>query len=124
VAGQILKTTFTNGVFPFSPFAHDPNDASGNFGFQRGESYTLRWPNNMNKHAKPCPADASAQHVLDMKEEAGEAIQGYIDSGSAAWIREAIITSEQHDERVYTVGESLYMSSVLSLKFVYTCAPF
>jgi hypothetical protein len=111
VAGQIIKTTFTNGVFPYSPFAHDPTDATGNFGLQRGNSYTLRWPANMNKHAKPCPADANTPHVIDMKLEAGDSIQGYIDSGSAAWIREAIVTSEQHDNRVYTVGEPLYMST-------------
>lgn len=111
VAGQIAKTTFTNGVFPYSPFAHDPTDPTGNFGMTPGTKYTLRWPANMNKHAKPCPGDADVQHVLDMKDAAGEAIQGYIDSGSASWIREAIITSEQHDSRVYTIGEPIFMST-------------
>lgn len=111
VAGQILKTTFRNGVFPYSPFAHDASDPTGNFGLTKGVKYTLRWPANMNKHAQPCPGDATTQHVLDMKIAAGDSIQGYIDSGSASWIREAIITSEQHDNRVYTVGEPLFMST-------------
>ncbi len=110
VAGQIEKLTFHNGVFPYSPFAHDPS-AAANFGFTQGTKYTLRWPANMNKHAQPCPADAANPDVLAMKDEAGESIQGYIDSGSAAWIREAIITSEQHDVRVYTVGDPIFMST-------------
>lgn len=108
-AGQIEKTSFQNGVFPFSPFAHNPNDP--NFGFNKGTKYTLRWPNNMNKHAEPCAGDAGVQHVLDMKEEAGENVQGYIDSNSASAIRSAIINSEHTNGRTYTVGDPIFMSN-------------
>ncbi len=110
VAGQIEKNTFYNGVFPYSPFAHVPSVAD-DFGFSKGTKYTLRWPNNMNKHAKPCPGDENVEHVVQMKIDSGDSIQGYIDSGSASWIREAIITSEQHETRVYTVGEPIFMST-------------
>jgi Flp pilus assembly protein TadG len=109
VAGQVEKTSFTNGVFPFSPFAHDSNDP--NYGFSPGTLYTLLWPNNMNKHARVCPGDDGVQHVLEMKEEAGPNIQGYIDSNSAADIRAAIVSSEQSGGRVYTVGEPIFMSN-------------
>lgn len=109
VAGQVEKTTFRNGVFPFSPFAHDPADE--NFGFTKGTSYTLRWPNNMNKHAKPCDGDKDDANVLKMKEDSGASVQGYIDSNSAADIREAIITDEVHNGRTYTVGDPLFMSN-------------
>lgn len=109
VAGQVEKTTFRNGVFPFSPFAHDPAD--DNFGFTKGTWYTLRWPNNMNKHAMPCDGDKDNADVLQMKEDSGPSVQGYIDSNSAADIRAAILTDEVHGGRIYTVGEPLFMSS-------------
>lgn len=110
-AGQIEKTSFPNGVFPFSPFAHNASGAAGDFGFSKGTQYTLRWPNNMNKHAKPCEGDKNVQHVLDMKEEAGESVQGYIDSNSASDIRQAIINSEHTNGRTYTVGDPVFMAS-------------
>jgi Flp pilus assembly protein TadG len=109
VAGQVEKTQFTNGVFPFSPFAHNANDP--NFGFSPGTLYTLLWPNNMNQHANICPGDEGVQHVLDMKEQSGPNIQGYIDSNSAAAIRNAIVKSEQSGGRVYTVGDPIFMSN-------------
>ncbi len=118
VAGQLLKTTFNEGVFPYSPFAHDPSDISvnangnveGHLGFTPGVSYTLRWPNNMNKHAKPCPGDEGT-HTVDIKIEAGESIQGYIDNNSAAAIRAAILTNEQDGDRSYTIGDALFMAN-------------
>ena len=42
VAGQLPKTDFGEGVFPFSPFAHINSDP--NFGYTPGAQYTLRWP--------------------------------------------------------------------------------
>ncbi len=111
IAGQIEKTSFPNGVFPFSPFAHDNSGGEGDFGFTKGTQYTLRWPNNMNKHAKPCAGDAGTQHVLDMKEQAGESVQGYIDSNSASAIRQAIINSEHTSGRTYSVGSPVFMAS-------------
>jgi hypothetical protein len=111
VAGQVEKTSFTNGVFPFSPFAHDADAADGHYGFDKGQWYTLRWPNNMNKHAKPCAGDKDDAKVLKMKEDAGESVQGYIDSNSAADIREAILTDEVHSNKTYAVGDPLFMSS-------------
>ena len=111
VAGQVEKRSFTNGVFPFSPFAHDTSDPTGNLGFTPGVQYTLLWPNNMNKHAKVCAGDADVEHVLDMKDQAGPNIQGYIDSNSAAAIRQAILNSEQSGGRVYTVGDPIFMAN-------------
>ena len=109
VAGQVEKTSFTNGVFPFSPFAPDEDDA--NFGFQPGTSYTLLWPNNMNKHANVCAGDKDNEKVLQMKDDAGPNVQGYIDSNSASDIREAILTDEVHGNRSYTVGDPLFMAN-------------
>ncbi len=109
VAGQVEKTTFKNGVFPFSPFAPDDDDA--NFGFHPGTSYTLLWPNNMNKHANVCAGDKNNEKVLKMKDDAGPNVQGYIDSNSASDIREAILTDEVHGNRSYTVGDPLFMAN-------------
>ncbi|MBI3666983.1 MAG: hypothetical protein HY236_12320, partial [Acidobacteria bacterium] len=47
VAGQTLLPSLGDGAFPYSPDAHVPNplasDASGNFGYIKGQLYTLRW---------------------------------------------------------------------------------
>lgn len=111
VAGQVEKTSFSNGLFPYSPFAHDPDALDGHFGFEKGTSYTLRWPNNMNKHAKVCDGDKDDPKVLKMKEDAGSSVQGYIDSSSAAAIREAILADEVHTGRTYSVGDPLFMAT-------------
>lgn len=47
VAGQTLLSSLGDGAFPCSPDSHVPNplasDPPGNFGFIKGEIYTLRW---------------------------------------------------------------------------------
>jgi hypothetical protein len=42
VAGQVPKTAFGQGLFPFSPHAHDL--VGPDFGLETGKPYTLRWP--------------------------------------------------------------------------------
>jgi len=51
VAGQVLVTALGDGVLPYSPDAHDPTDATGNYGFLLGRSYTLRWDNKTGGNA-------------------------------------------------------------------------
>jgi len=51
VAGQVVVTALGDGVLPYSPDAHDPLDATGNFGFLLGRRYTLRWDNKTGGNA-------------------------------------------------------------------------
>ena len=43
MAGQVRVTGLGDGVLPYSPDAHDPADATGNYGFLLGRQYTLRF---------------------------------------------------------------------------------
>ena len=111
VAGQQLQTTISDGVFPYSPDAHDATDP--NFGFLLGRHYTLRWAKYVGNPNLPgffktsvngarlvgCEADMAAAGF-----EPGEAAnneRGYIDltnlqpldnGGGAALVRNAILT--------------------------------
>jgi Flp pilus assembly protein TadG len=67
VAGQVIESAT---VFPYSPVAHALNcppgaglptmgvacDATGNYGYQFGQRYDLKWPTNPTKNA-PCDGD-------------------------------------------------------------------
>jgi hypothetical protein len=106
----VPKTRFENGVFPYSPFVHDPSNPD--FGFTKGTHYTLRWPNNMEpKKAYACPGDWDNPDVMQMKYDAGDAVQGYIDDSSASYIREAILTDARHVGSAYEIGTPLFMAS-------------
>ena len=41
VSGLVFQDSMADGIFPFSPDAHDPNDP--NFGFLMGKYYTMRY---------------------------------------------------------------------------------
>jgi len=109
VAGQVPKQRFIEGIFPFSPYAHDPNDHVDG-GLTPGQIYTLRWPNSFNKNATYCPADNNAT-MIDLAESAGAQTQGYIEDNSADVIREAIEGDAMSTGREYDIGTPLMMSS-------------
>lgn len=111
IAGQMFETGMTDGVFPYSPDAHDPADP--NFGFLLGRRYTLRWaqyvgnPNltqffklsSNNVKLVGCEADMANPEF--QPGEASVSQRGYIDlsdrapidsGGGAALIRDAILT--------------------------------
>ena len=110
MAGQQLQTTISDGVFPYSPDAHDATDP--NFGLLLGRHYTLRWAKyvgnpNLTELFKTstsgvrlvgCEADMAAAGF--QPGESGSQ-RGYIDlsdllpldgGGGAALIRNAILT--------------------------------
>ena len=76
VAGQVLKTNFSEGVFPFSPFAH--NDGQPDFGFTAGERYTLRWGSNPKLNVNVCPGDNAPQWE-EQAQAGGASERGYIE---------------------------------------------
>ena len=111
VAGQQLQTTISDGVFPYSPDAHDATDP--NFGFLLGRHYTLRWAKYVGNPNLPgffktsvngarlvgCEADMEIEGF--QPGEAANNERGYIDltnlqpldnGGGAALIRSAILT--------------------------------
>ena len=112
VAGQTLLPSLGDGAFPYSPDAHVPNplpaDPSGNFGYIKGELYTLRW-DPVGKGSKSgivdksgnklvgCAGDMNAPGFIPGADNNGQ--RGYVDllngggGGGASFIRDAITGS-------------------------------
>ncbi|HYM10478.1 MAG TPA: pilus assembly protein TadG-related protein [Bryobacterales bacterium] len=112
VAGQSLQSSLGDNLFPYSPDAHVPNplaaDPTGNFGYIKGDLYTLRW-DPVGKGSKigitdksgtklvGCSGDMSTPGFIPGSDNNGQ--RGYIDllgaggGGGAAFIRSAIVGS-------------------------------
>ena len=112
VAGQTLLGSLGDGAFPYSPDSHVPNpvasDPTGNFGFIKGQLYTLRW-DPVGKGSKVgltdssgnklvgCPGDMNAPGFIPGSDNNGQ--RGYIDllngggGGGSSFIRNAIVSN-------------------------------
>jgi hypothetical protein len=90
IAGQARQTALGPGLAPFSPDAHDPSDPD--FGFTRGELYTLKWPPaGQRKPANLCPGDR------DFTPAGGSSDRGYLDVGQGGGnqgIHDAVVDNE------------------------------
>src|SRR2546423_2782399 len=81
--GQELKTTWAEGLFPFSPYVHDTTGPY--FGLVPGQQYTLRWPSNPRLNSNTCSGD-NQQVMLTLAEAGGGSERGFIESTSASLI--------------------------------------
>ncbi len=110
VAGQVAKSSFSEGLFPFSPYAHQPNSAP-DFGLITGKQYTLRWPANPKigngNGANVCDGDNS-QNMLNVAQAAGGSERGFIEDTSASLIRQTIVDDYQSIFR--NVGDIVNMT--------------
>jgi len=97
IAGQVPKLNFSEGVFPFSPIAH--NSTPPDFGYTPGLWYTLRWPSNPKVGNNVCPGD-DAQQWVDNYTLGSSEERGYIEETSSAVIRMAI----EQDYRTPALG--------------------
>lgn len=93
-SGQLLITTFSNGLIPYSPDAINVADTS-NFGYTQGSMYTLRWPPNGQRDKKNqwCDGDEAAGFITP----AGSSDRGFIDiaGDGSSDIRDAIVNNAQ-----------------------------
>ena len=105
VAGQVLKTDFSEGVFPFSPFAH--NNGQPDFGFTTGVHYTLRWGSNPNLDVNVCPGDNATQWV-EHATAGSSSERGYIEYNSSDIIRQAI--EGDYQTAPLTIGDPVVMT--------------
>ena len=111
IAGQMFESDMKDGVFPYSPDAHDPADP--NFGFLLGRHYTLRWDKYVGNpslteffktsinNVKLVGCEADMANAAFQPGEASTSQRGYINltdrlpldsGGGAALIRNAILT--------------------------------
>jgi hypothetical protein len=107
VGAQVPKTQFREGLFPFSPYAH--NTTGPDFGLVRGNDYTLRWPSTpkLFGNSNVCPGDRDAATVA-IANAAGASERGYIENTSASLIRSTIVDDYQSITRV--VGDLVTMT--------------
>lgn len=104
VAGQVLKTSFPEGILPFSPFAHN---SGPDFGFTVGENYTLRWGANPMVGVNVCSGDDAPAWVAQAT-AGGADERGYIEDTSSDIIRMAI--EQDYQTHTISVGDPLFMS--------------
>ncbi len=105
VAGQAVQTSIGNGLSPFSPDAHDPADP--NFGFTKGELYTLKWPPEGHRNKNNlCQGDK------DFVPAGGSSDRGYMDVGQAdgnSGLHDVIVDNEFFLSTPVTVGLPIAM---------------
>lgn len=105
IAGQEQKTSFSEGLLPFSPFPHDETSAS--FGYVVGKQYTLRWGPNPTLGPFVCGGDNEETWVT--KAGQGNASErGYIEATSSAVIRDAI--ENDYQSTVLSLGDTVTMT--------------
>ena len=103
--GQELKTSYLEGLFPFSPYAH--STTGPHFGLELGQKYTLRWAANPRLNENVCPGD-NVQRIIDLNDAGGGSERGYIEYTSAAVIRASIEGDYQSVARA--IGDSVTMT--------------
>jgi hypothetical protein len=103
VAGQVRRTSLGNGIAPFAPTAHDVSDPE--FGYTRGEMYTLRWAPEgaRDKEDGRCPGDATF-------DPGSSSERGYIDVGQGAGasaLRDTVVSNSYFLDTPISLGTIL-----------------
>jgi len=102
IAGQTLTNSIGNGAEPFSPDAHDNNDAD--FGFTVGQLHTIKWapPGQRKKSSGRCPGD-----LAPFEPGGGSSDRGYIDIGQGngnSALHDAIVNGNYALSSPLTIG--------------------
>lgn len=105
-SGQEIRTIFKEGLFPFSPFAH--NNVAPHFGLNVGSRYTLRWAAAPRFNSDNVCEGDNIRSIIDLAEAGGGSERGYIEETSASVIRDTIVYNYQSIQRV--IGESVIMT--------------
>lgn len=106
-AGQIKKTWFSEGLFPFSPFAHSAS-AAPHFGLVLGQKYTLRWAATPKLNNKNVCAGDNDLTTITLAQAGGGEERGFIENSSSDILRAAIEDDYQSVTRA--IGDSVVMT--------------
>lgn len=104
-SGQEPKNTWSESLFPFSPYAH--NQVGPYFGLTPGQKYTFRWPASPHLNSNVCSGDRQ-QAMIDLAQAGGGAERGFIESTSASLIRATIVEDYQTVTR--SIGDTVTMT--------------
>ena len=120
VAGSLPPTSFSQGVFPFAPIAHNMLDTT-NWGYSVGDELTLLWPSSIgsNGPAKMNNLCASDRNVASLAAvQAGTTSdRGYIQDSSASSLASAI--EDDHMDYTVALNQSVYRSGGVKTTDVY-----
>ncbi len=96
VGGQVPQTFPAGGYMPFTPFALNPSDPTGNFGMSIGQEYAFLWPGNaqQNRSCAGNQVNWPQYNFSDNSSTAGSD-RGYFELQSASSIRDAIEGEKQ-----------------------------
>lgn len=91
IGGQVSKDFSRGGYLPFTPFALDLSDPTGNFGMLVGEEYAFLWPGNVAP-GNACQGNRLnwPQYNFSDNSNTEGSTRGYFELQSAATIRDAI----------------------------------
>ncbi len=91
IGGQVPMDFSRGGYLPFTPFALNPNDPTGNFGMRVGEEYAMLWPGNASRQ-NSCQGNQLnwPQYNFSDNSSVSGSNRGYFELQSAASIRDAI----------------------------------
>ena len=101
--GQVMVTTYLDGLLPFSPIAPLSSDIV-NYGFQTGQSYTLRYPSGggQNKN-NVCAGDVNGAYWANLPAQD----RGYWGSNSASSLRGEIV--DDYQSQPISIGAAVPM---------------
>jgi hypothetical protein len=92
-AGQRPQTTFSVGLFPYSPIA--PGGEAPHYGLRRGQHHTLRWAAEPAlERGNVCPGDAVDWMVKYALSERDQPV-GWIEMTGRTHVREAVLWGAQ-----------------------------
>jgi len=92
IGAQIAETFPNGGYVPFTPFALNPADPSGNFGMLPGQEYAFLWPGNVNNKNNACEGNKVSWPTYNFSDNSTTAgsDRGYFELQSASAIADAI----------------------------------
>jgi hypothetical protein len=102
-AGQVMVTTYMDGLLPFSPIAPNATDTV-NYGFQTGQVYTLRYPSGgAQNNNSVCAGDQNQTYWQNLPSQD----HGFWGSTSSAALRGEIV--DDTESAPITIGEDVPM---------------
>jgi hypothetical protein len=104
--GQEPKNTWTEALFPFSPYAH--NATAPYFGLVAGQQYTLRWASTPKLNGNNVCSGDNLQATIDLAQAGGGSERGFIESTSASVLRATIVDDYQSVTR--SIGDTVTMT--------------
>jgi len=102
-AGQVMVTTYMDGLLPFSPIAPNATDTT-NYGFQTGQVYTLRYPSGgAQNNNSVCAGDQNQTYWQNLPSQD----HGFWGSTSSSALRGEIV--DDTESAPITIGEDVPM---------------